>query len=167
MANRTSKACRAFPLQLHRPAQSFQRLECNALAGTLIASHVPYTVVDRMQRKRLFALPMFHAATAPLAHFSALRCGDICYVMNRFEFEPYLRNIEKYQITEGAFVPPMVHMIISSPLAQKYSLKSIRLAHAGAAPLDKGSQARLKPLLHDDTTLTQVWGSVTYVNSCS
>lgn len=78
--------------------------------------------------------------------------------MRKFELEPYMANIEKFQITEGAFVPPMVHMIVSSPLNKKYSLKSIRYANAGAAPLDKGSQAELQALFRPDTPLTQVWG---------
>lgn len=107
-------------------------------------------------------LPMFHAATAPLSHFSPLHWGDLIFTMRRFDLESYLTMVQKHQITEGAFVPPMVHMIISSPLMRtekfKNSLKSIRVGHTGAAPLDPGSQARLIPFLHPETTLTQVWG---------
>lgn len=112
-------------------------------------------------------LPMFHAATAPLAHYSPLRTGDKIYTVKRFELESYLAMVQKHEITEGAFVPPMVHMIISSPLMEKYSLKSIRLGHTGAAPLDPGSQARLKKFLRDDTTLTQVWGMTETSCTCS
>lgn len=51
-----------------------------------------------------------------------------------------------------------VNAIINSPLAKKYSLKSIRLAHGGAAPLDKWSQAKLKELLAPNAPFAQVWG---------
>lgn len=101
---------------------------------------------------------MFHAATAPLSHYASLRSGDVCFVVKRFDLETYLRLIEKHRITEGAFVPPMVNAIIQSPLARKYSLKSLRIAHGGAAPLDKWSQSKLQELLHPDTPFTQVWG---------
>lgn len=85
--------------------------------------------------------------------------------------------IEKHKITEGAFVPPVVryevsavisiapsnarqvNMIINSPLSQKYSLKSIRIAHGGAAPQDKFSQARLKKMLAPNAPFAQVWGT--------
>ena len=105
-------------------------------------------------------LPMFHAATAPLSHFSPLHIGDMIFTMRRFELDSYLRNVEKHQITEGAFVPPMVHMINASLYMQKNpdALKSIRLGHTGAAPLDAESQWRLKKFLRSDCTLTQVWG---------
>ena len=79
------------------------------------------------------------------------------FILRRFELDSFLKNIEMHQITDGAFVPPMVHLIISSPLSKKYSLKSIRHAHGGAAPLDAGSQAELKKLLASDAPFTQVW----------
>jgi len=55
-------------------------------------------------------------------------------------------------------VPPVCIGITISPLSKKYSLKSIRSAACGAAPLDKGPQARLKALLSLDAPFTQVWG---------
>lgn len=110
------------------------------------------------QSKRLAILPMFHVATAPLCHYTPLRSGEEMFIAKRFDIETYLRLVEKHQITEGAFVPPMVTAIINSPLSKKYSLKSIRLAHGGAAPLDAWQQAKLKELLHPDCPFAQVWG---------
>lgn len=110
------------------------------------------------QARRIVILPMFHAATAPICHYAPLRSGDECFIAKRFELELYLRLVEEHQITEGAFVPPMVGAIINSPLKDKYSLKSIRIAHGGAAPLDKWSQNKLQELLHPECPITQVWG---------
>ena len=110
---------------------------------------------------------MFHAATAPVCHFGPLRSGDTVYVLRKFELEQYLHYLEKHQITEGAFVPPMVVAILMSPAAKKYSLKSIRQAHAGAAPLGKELQARLKALMRKDAPLTQVWGMTETSCTCS
>lgn len=121
----------------------------------------------KWQKRRIVALPMFHAATAPLCHFQPLHSGDQMFILRKFELESFLANIERHQITEGAFVPPIVHMINSSPLAQKYSLKSIRHAHAGAAPLDAGSQARFRKLLSPDAAFAQVWGMTETSCTCA
>ncbi|PIA89681.1 putative acyl-coenzyme A synthetase [Cercospora beticola] len=119
------------------------------------------------KKRRLVALPMFHAATAPLCHFAPLHSGDKMFILRRFEIESFLKCIEVHQINIGAFVPPMVHMIMNSPLSKKYSMKSIRHAHAGAAPLDAGSQARFRKLLSPEAPLTQVWGMTETSCTCS
>lgn len=77
--------------------------------------------------------------------------------MRRFELESWMRNIEKFQITEANMVPPMVIQVINSPLTKKYSLKSIRNSWVGAAPLAAEPQARYKALLRSDTPFNQVW----------
>lgn len=78
--------------------------------------------------------------------------------MRRFDLEIFLKNIEKYQITEMIAVPPVVIAIIMSPANKKYSLKSVRAIAIGAAPLDKGSQQRLLDLIGPEAKVTQVWG---------
>jgi 4-coumarate--CoA ligase len=103
-------------------------------------------------------LPMFHVATVPGIHASPFRTGRPIWIMRRFELEPFLAGIEKHQVTNLAMVPPLVIAIISSPLVKKYSLKSVRTAMVGAAPLDAGSQRRMRQLLAPDATFTQVWG---------
>jgi 4-coumarate--CoA ligase len=80
------------------------------------------------------------------------------YVMRRFELESWLRNIQRFQITEANMVPPMVIQVINSPLTKKYSLSSIRNSWVGAAPLAAEPQARYKALLRPDTPFNQVWG---------
>ena len=106
----------------------------------------------------LFPLPMFHAAVAPRAHTSTFKKGNRTYIMRRFDLELFLANIERYGVTSLNVVPPMAIAIIMSPLHKKYSLKSIRWASAGAAPLAKETHARLQYLLNSDSPFTQVWG---------
>lgn len=107
---------------------------------------------------RLLPLPFFHIAVGPRTHFSPLRDGTTTYTMRRFALEPYLANIEKYAITDLLFVPPVVIAIINSPLRHKYSMKSVKYAFAGAAPLGPEAQARMKALMSKDAPCTQVWG---------
>lgn len=101
---------------------------------------------------------MFHVSNVPRAHTSPLRGGMKTYVMRRFELESWMRNIERFQITEANMVPPMVIQVINSPLNKKYSLSSIRYSWVGAAPLAAEPQARYKALLRADTPFNQVWG---------
>ena len=108
--------------------------------------------------RRLLPLPMFHAATAPVAHTSPLRAGEPAYVLPRFEPETWWQALEKYEITDLLVVPPLVVLAVNSPLRHKYSLKAVRAGYVGAAPLDKALQARMQALLSEGVTLTQVWG---------
>lgn len=66
--------------------------------------------------------------------------------------------MQEYQITDMALVPPIAIGIIMSPLRHQYSLKSVRVAYCGAAPLDRRPQARVQELLAPGATFTQVWG---------
>ncbi|KAF2763696.1 acetyl-CoA synthetase-like protein [Teratosphaeria nubilosa] len=126
----------------------------------LVAQHtLVFEAVPRpWKASRLMALPMFHAATAPSAFCTPLRAGEPAYVMKRFEPEKWFWATDKYQITDIGLVPPIAIMVMNSPLNKKYSLKSARQVSCGAAPLDKGPQARVQALLNDDCPLVQVWG---------
>lgn len=109
-------------------------------------------------RRGLLALPMFHAATAPSAFCTYIRAGAQGFVLPRFEPERWFWAHQEYEITDLAVVPPIAIFAINSPLNQKYSLKSVKAATCGAAPLDKLPQSRLQKLIGEDVPFTQVWG---------
>lgn len=93
-----------------------------------------------------------------VAHTTPLRAGQPSVIMRRFELEPLLANIEKFQINEIGLVPPIIIAIIMSGLASKYSLKGIKSLTCGAAPLGRESQDRMRDLLAPGTFVNQVWG---------
>lgn len=105
------------------------------------------------------ALPMFHAAAAPSTHWSPLKGGHAVHVMRRFDLMGFVTNVEKYQITDLAIVPPIAVALVMSPevKARPY-LKSVRVASCGAAPLSKEIQEKLRVMLAKDAPCTQVWG---------
>lgn len=105
------------------------------------------------------ALPFFHAAIAPRAHTSTLKAGWSSYVMRKFELEPFFAYSEKYQITDGGGVPPMIIAMIMSPLNKKYSLKCTKGAISGGAPLGAETQKRFEALL-GGAPFSQVYGMV-------
>ncbi|KAJ5502786.1 AMP-dependent synthetase/ligase [Penicillium fimorum] len=108
---------------------------------------------------RVIAVPIFHAAVAPVTHISTLKAGVVIYLMRRFDLETYLSTVEKYNITDLTMVPPIVIAILMSPLSRKKPyLQNARMAGCGAAPLDKNVQARFRSLMGDNKPFTQVWG---------
>ena len=80
-------------------------------------------------------------------------------MMRRFDLEKYLHTVERYGVTDLGMVPPIVIAILMSSLSQNRPfLKKTRLAACGAAPLDKGIQARFRSLMGANAPFTQVWG---------
>ena len=70
---------------------------------------------------------MFHAAMVPVAHVTPLRTGDVSYILRRFELEPFLSSVQKYQITDLVLVPPVAVAVIKHPHIQNYSSNPSRL----------------------------------------
>ena len=101
---------------------------------------------------------MFHAAMVPSAHIAPLRSGHTSYVLRRFEMAPFLSSVQKYQLTELAFVPPIAVGVLNFPDLHKYSFQSVKVALCGAGALSKENQAALQAVLGAETSFTQVWG---------
>lgn len=101
---------------------------------------------------------MFHAACVPIAHITPLRSGHISYVLRRFELEPFLKAYQEFQITDMRIVPPIVIATIMSPITKNYSLRSVKWASCGAAPLGKEAQSKMKALFAPGAVFSQVWG---------
>lgn len=103
---------------------------------------------------------MFHVATVPHAHVVLLKAGRTAYILRRFDLQLYLSTIERYGVNELALVPPLAVLLVMSPLTKKYSLRTVKVALIGAAPLSKDIQARLKEVVNpvDKPLVNQVWG---------
>lgn len=78
--------------------------------------------------------------------------------MRRFELQSFLRNVERYQISELFLVPPIVNSIINSSLKNAYSMRSVQWGSIGGAPLDTASQAKLNALIHPHGKISSAWG---------
>lgn len=122
---------------------------------TIVFEHKPRPFHTR----RLFMLPLFHAATAPAAFCTVLRMGEEAYIARSFDLETWFQCMEMYKVNDCFMVPPIVISAINSPLREKYSLKHVQIASCGAAPLDPHPQARFKALLSEGVYLTQMWGA--------
>ncbi|CVL08320.1 probable phenylacetyl-CoA ligase [Fusarium proliferatum] len=86
----------------------------------------------------LGVLPFSHVFGLMLIiHLGTYR-GDEIIVMPRFEFEPFLSAVSRFQIHQLPIVPPIViQMLDRRELCRKYDLNSVRFVYTGAAPLGK------------------------------
>nr|WOX58870.1 4-coumarate-CoA ligase 1 [Phyla nodiflora] len=85
----------------------------------------------------LCVLPLFHIYSLNSVLLCGLRVGAAILIMQKFDIVPFLELIQKYKVTIGPFVPPIVLAIAKSPLVEKYDLSSVRTVMSGAAPLGR------------------------------
>lgn len=79
--------------------------------------------------------PLYHAA--PLRYCMAVhRFGGTVVVMEKFDPEAYLANVEKHRITHSQLVPTMFVRMLKLPddVRSKYDLSSLKVAIHAAAP---------------------------------
>jgi 4-coumarate--CoA ligase len=128
----------------------------------LIAQHVLY--FEHHPRpyalRRLVALPMFHAATAPCTHFSSLKAGHVQVIMRRYEPTSCINLIEQHVLTDLMLVPPQITSLLAlqMPIEQKMrKFRSVKQVVGGGAPMDAHTQNRFSELLPSDSPFTQIW----------
>ncbi|KAL3631762.1 4-coumarate--CoA ligase 1 [Castilleja foliolosa] len=85
----------------------------------------------------LCVLPLFHIYSLNSVLLCGLRVGAAILILQKFDIVPFLELIQKYKVTIGPFVPPIVLAIAKSPVVDKYDLSSVRTVMSGAAPLGK------------------------------
>ncbi|XP_076893619.1 4-coumarate--CoA ligase 2-like [Bidens hawaiensis] len=83
-------------------------------------------------------LPLFHIYALSSILLCGLRAGATILIMQKFDIMSSLELIEKYKVTIGQFVPPILLAIANNEeLVNKYVLSSMRMVMSGAAPLGK------------------------------
>lgn len=83
----------------------------------------------------LGVLPFQHIfGMAKFIHY-ALYCGMTVVVMPKFDLKVFLEAVQKYKVTLGILVPPILVLLAKDPSISKYDLSSLRVIMSGAAPL--------------------------------
>nr|WGU24009.1 4-coumarate:CoA ligase 5.1 [Crinum x powellii] len=82
-------------------------------------------------------LPMFHVFGLSIVNYSQLQRGNTVVVMERFDMEGMLREVERYRVSHLFVVPPVMVGLAKhgKVLGKKYDLGSLRWVCSGAAPL--------------------------------
>lgn len=89
----------------------------------------------RSGMRTIVAAPLYHAAPFGFA-MAVMRAGGMIVLMDHFDAEQYLANIETYKIDNLQMVPTMFVRLLKLPdeVRHRYDLSSLELVSHGAAP---------------------------------
>ena len=79
--------------------------------------------------------PMFHIYGIAMYLGAAMALGGTVVCIPRFEFESYVRIIERYRATYAVVVPPVALGLAQHPIVSQHDLSSLRTVVCAAAPL--------------------------------
>ena len=127
---------------------------------------------------RLACLPLFHVFGAAWLLFATIRHGQPVYVMERFHLDRFVKNVDRFGVTETYVTPPIIHMLMNTiksgdtvkeslPVggeatgsSVRAKLDTLRYVGTGGAPIDAVSLGNFRSRLLNPhhATVTQVWG---------
>ncbi|KAM3077593.1 hypothetical protein ACMFMG_006929 [Clarireedia jacksonii] len=117
---------------------SHGNIVANTLMLDLAENHLSWEGgKDGKGDKVMAVLPFFHIyGLTCILHLTVWK-GIECIVMAKFDLEKFCYFIQKYSITFGYVVPPIILQLGKHPIVAKYDLSSLRMLNSGAAPLTK------------------------------
>ena len=86
-------------------------------------------------------LPFFHIYGLQVVLNLGLWRGATLVTVPKFELEPFLALLERYQSTRAFVVPPLVLALAQHPVVDRYDLSSVRSVMCAAAPLETALEA--------------------------
>ncbi|KAI7878323.1 acetyl-CoA synthetase-like protein [Lichtheimia hyalospora FSU 10163] len=87
------------------------------------------------EHRQIAILPFFHIYALTVILHAPFYTRTPMHVLPRFDLTNFLNTIQKYKITFGCVVPPVLVLLAKNPDVQKYDLGSLRAVMSGAAPL--------------------------------
>ncbi|KDQ63365.1 hypothetical protein JAAARDRAFT_147605 [Jaapia argillacea MUCL 33604] len=94
-------------------------------------------------------LPFYHIYGLVVNLHLMLLSGLTVVVTAKFNFEEFLKSIQRYKITHVWAVPPHVVLLCKHPSVKNYDLSSVRYLMAGAAPLSAELTTQLTKVLRN------------------
>ncbi|EXL41976.1 hypothetical protein FOCG_15334 [Fusarium oxysporum f. sp. radicis-lycopersici 26381] len=144
---------------------------CEITHRNLVANAEQNLHLDRVARKRkndsTFAANDVHCAFLPFYHAMGLitfcvlnvKRGCTTVVMPKFDLKSFLSTIQDFKVTYLILAPPVVSMLVKSPLICQYDLSSVKFLVCGAAPLQADVEKRLEALFSKTGARSrQGWG---------
>ena len=108
--------------------------------------------------RRLLSLPFFHVFAAVFAHVLLIRLGQPLFVLPRFHLEQFAKAVQRLEITDTLFAPPIVRLFNRASLRLREMFRTIRFIGVGGTPIDVSAMQLFHSNLHSTATLSQVWG---------
>uniref|UniRef100_A0ABM0MT63 4-coumarate--CoA ligase 1-like n=1 Tax=Saccoglossus kowalevskii TaxID=10224 RepID=A0ABM0MT63_SACKO len=115
----------------------------------------------------LCVLPFYHSYGMVAVLANALSQGAKLVTMPKFEPQHFLQLIEKYKITQGLFVPPIILFLIKHPMVDQYDLSSLVYILSAAAPLGPEHITELKKKLKNENLIVRQGYGLTETSTAS
>ncbi|KAF2454031.1 phenylacetyl-CoA ligase-like protein [Lineolata rhizophorae] len=106
---------------------------------------MPFGTQSEYTDTLLGLLPLSHIyGLVVVAHVGAYR-GDGCIVLPKFDFQQYLKTIERFRIATLYIVPPIIILMTKSKaMMDKFDLSCVESIFTGAAPLGQETADELQ-----------------------
>ena len=104
----------------------------------------------------LHAAPIFHIADFP-SMFAAAAFGACQVTIPKFNPRSFCETVERERVSHTVLVPTMINLLIQSPEAKKYDLRSLEVLAYGGSPMAPELIHRTRELL-PNLKLVQVYG---------
>ncbi|KZT59531.1 acetyl-CoA synthetase-like protein [Calocera cornea HHB12733] len=95
----------------------------------------------------LAVVPFYHIMGLVAIMHALLFAGAAVVVVPEFHREQFLETVVKRRITHLAIVPPIVMLLVNSPLTKQYDLSRLHWVVMGAAPLSSSMLEQFRALL--------------------
>ncbi|RHZ89788.1 hypothetical protein Glove_10g11 [Diversispora epigaea] len=106
------------------------------MVSNIIQIHSFETILDS-DSKLMGVLPFFHIyGLSVLIHY-VLHLGATTVVLPRFDLSTFCRLIQEHKINYAHIVPPIVLLLVKSPIVKDYDISSLQMVVVAAAPLSK------------------------------
>lgn len=119
------------------------------LLTSVLESVVEFGTAER--ERMLMTFPLCHVSAAATTLIGHLR-GATIYLMRTFDAAAWLRDVERFAITESGLAPTMISYILDRPDIDDYELRSLRGVIYGTAvlpvPLVERFLDRFGPILY-------------------
>ena len=133
----------------------------------LIAQHEVLYYKQPYAITHLATVPLFHLIGSLFTHLFPIRYGQPTYILRKFKSQDFVSAVRKYNITDVAVVPNILHKLLQHKItpscspssSTKQSLKSLRYIFCAGSILDSPSlNSFYRDLLSPSTVITQLYG---------
>ncbi|CAG8604779.1 10155_t:CDS:2 [Diversispora eburnea] len=106
------------------------------MASNVVQLHSFETILDS-NSKLMGVLPFFHIYGLNILVHYVIYLGASTIILPKFDLSTFCRLIQDHKINYAHIVPPIVLLLVKSPIVKDYDLSSLQMVVSGAAPLSK------------------------------
>lgn len=135
------------------------------MTSQMEAINTEYEPNDRSRDVHLTYLPFSHMYALSLDVVHTFTTGTPLVILPRFEEKAFFEAVQRYKITWGLVVPPVLITLRHSKLLDQYDLSTLRGMMSAAAPLGDDLAKSVEKRL-PGCRIVQAYGKITFGSQC-